>query len=75
MNTTAKTGIEFDQSDSEVLAVCHDCGGTWRAFAWSMADAEQRAAAHEERCHPGTVEVRKRIATRHAQRRYSAKQA
>ncbi len=66
------TGIEFDQSDTEVLLVCHDCKGTWRAFAWTMADAETRAAAHEERCHPGATIVRDRISKRHAQRRKRA---
>lgn len=63
-----KTGIEFDQSDREVLLVCHECGGAWRAFAWDMADAEQRAVAHEERTHPGNCTVRERIRTRHAMR-------
>lgn len=57
-------GIEFDESKSEVLMICHDCNGVWRAFAWTMADAERRAAAHEERCHPGTFEVRGRLASR-----------
>lgn len=62
-------GIQFDQSDTEVLLVCHDCRGTWRAFAWTVADAEQRAAAHEERCHPGIFTTRARLATRHAKRK------
>ncbi len=69
---TAKTGIEFDESDREVLMVCHDCKGVWRAFAWDMADAETRAIAHEERTHPGTRTVRDRIYTRHAMRRNRA---
>ena len=63
------TGIEFDQSDANVVLVCHDCRGTWRAFAWTMDDAEQRAIAHEERCHPGTRTVRDRVTARHTKRR------
>ena len=66
---STQTGIEFDRSDSEVLMICHDCAGTWRAFAWTMHDAEERAAAHEERCHPETDVVRKRIRSRHAMRK------
>ncbi len=62
-------GMEFDKSDTEVLIVCHDCNGTWRAFAWTMADAEARAAAHEERCHPSTTTFRQRISSRHAKRK------
>jgi uncharacterized protein (DUF427 family) len=67
--------IEFDKSDSEVLIVCHYCKGAWRAFAWTMDDAEQRAAWHEERAHPSVRLVRDRIATRHAKRRERAKLA
>lgn len=63
------SGIEFDQSDTEVLAVCHDCGGVWRAFAWTMDDAEARAVAHEERAHPGTKTLRDKISARHAMRK------
>lgn len=63
------TGIEFDKSDSEVLLVCHDCGGAWRAFAWTMEDAEARAMMHEARTHPGKTTLRDAIAARHAMRR------
>lgn len=69
---STKQGIEFDQGAREVLLICHDCAGVWRAFAWTMADAEARAIAHEERCHPGTGSVRDRIASRHAKRRKRA---
>lgn len=62
------TGIEFDQGASAVLLVCHDCQGTWRAFAWDMDDAERRAVAHEVRTHPGTYTVQERIRARHAMR-------
>lgn len=72
---TEKTGIEFDRSDSEVLMVCHDCAGTWRAFAWDMADAEQRASAHERRAHPELNEVRERVRKRHAARKIRASRA
>lgn len=65
---STKTGIEFDQSDREVLLVCHDCGGTWRAFAWDISDAEHRAAAHEARTHPGVNTITERIRARHAMR-------
>lgn len=65
-------GIEFDQSDTEVLLVCHDCKGTWRAFAWTMEAAELSAAEHEGRCHPGNDVLRKRLRDRHAQRRNRA---
>ena len=65
---SAATGIQFDEGVSEVLLVCHDCAGTWRAFAWDMADAEQRAIAHEARTHPGISNVRERIRARHAMR-------
>ncbi|GAA2841749.1 hypothetical protein FB468_2065 [Leucobacter komagatae] len=70
---TKKTGIEFDKSDTEVLLVCHDCGGTWRAFAWTLAEAEKSAQAHEERAHPGyTGGIRQRLDKRHAKRRERA---
>jgi hypothetical protein len=67
--TPTKTGIEFDASASEVLLVCHDCNGAWRAFAWDRPDAERRAAAHEERCHPGIQNTRGRISDAAAKRR------
>jgi len=73
--TEQATGFEFDESASEVLVVCNDCGGTWRAFAWTMGDAEQRAAAHEARCHPGIMTMRDRLAARHAMRRSRARAA
>ncbi|MBP1326728.1 hypothetical protein JOF28_001960 [Leucobacter exalbidus] len=63
------TGIEFDESTNNVLLVCHDCHGTWRAFAWDMDDAETRAAAHEERCHKESRIVRDRLIARRAQRK------
>lgn len=44
------TGIEFDQSDANMVLVCHDCLGTWRAFAWD--DGRRRAA---RRCTRGTL--------------------
>lgn len=72
MTTPAKTGIEFDASASEVLLVCHDCDGTWRAFAWTRAEAEERAAAHEERCHPGHYVTRKRRSDADSTRRRRA---
>lgn len=63
-----KTGIEFDQGVHEVLLVCHDCHGKWRAFAWDMDDAETRAIAHEARTHPGVSTVTERVRARHAMR-------
>lgn len=65
--------MTFDESDSEVLVLCDECRGTWRAFAWTMDDAETRAAAHEERCHPGITDIRDRISDRHAKRRKRAR--
>lgn len=67
------TGIQFDQSDTEVLIICHDCNGNWRAFAWTIDDAETSAAAHEERCHPESEgRIRTRLRKRHAKRRERA---
>ena len=72
MTTTERTGIEFDVSDREVLLVCHNCNGVWRAFAWTMAEAEAAAIAHEFRAHPGTVGVAHRVNDRHAKARKRA---
>ena len=70
---SAQTMFTFDKSDSEVLTVCNACSGTWTAFAWTMADAEARALAHEGRCHPGREDgMRTRLEKRHAARRKSA---
>lgn len=70
-----KQGIEFDEGAREVLLICHDCAGVWRAFAWTRDEAEQAAAGHEERCHPGTTTIRDRIAARHAMRKKRANAA
>lgn len=66
---STRTGFEFDQGAVEVLIVCHDCAGEWRAFAWSMGEAETRAAAHEKRCHPKRDGIGKLLTDRHAQRK------
>ena len=63
--------IIFDKSDNYVSVFCDACS-SWHAFAWDMEDAEHRAADHEERCHPGNVEVRHRVNARHAARRKRA---
>lgn len=45
--------IKIDRSDSSVVLVCLSCEGAWCGFAWDLADAHNRAVAHEQRTHPG----------------------
>lgn len=45
--------INIDSSTSLVVLVCEGCGGTWRACAWDISEAHDRAIAHEQRTHPG----------------------
>lgn len=47
--------INIDSSASLVVLVCEGCGGAWRACAWSVEEAHERAVAHEKRTHPGEV--------------------
>lgn len=49
--------IKIDCSDASVVLVCLTCAGAWRAFAWTRAEAYDRAVAHEQRTHPGTNEA------------------
>lgn len=62
------TKIIFDKSDRYIALFCSECT-SWHAFAWTRDEAEQAAASHEERCHPGEYETRQRISNRHATRR------
>lgn len=61
--------IIFDKSDRYISLFCTECTA-WHAFAWDRDDAEKRAGDHEERCHPGVREVRRREASRDTTRRY-----
>lgn len=45
--------IKIDISCSSVILLCQDCQ-VWHAFADTVADAHERAVAHENRTHPGT---------------------
>lgn len=66
--------ITFDRSDRYTLIVCDQCPH-WHAFAWDRDDAERRAAAHEESCHPGVRVIRSRSASRDTTRRARAQSA
>lgn len=50
--------IRLDFTQESVVIVCEPCVGVWVGFAFDKLDAWERAAAHEERTHPGTVQAR-----------------
>lgn len=59
---------KIDVSSSGILIVCTDCP-FWFAFAFDMADAQNRSCDHEERVHPGMNVAstrRSKWAARHA---------
>lgn len=61
--------ILIDESDCSIVLHCATCQ-VWFAFATNLDDAHERAAAHEQRAHPGEKAAqmaRQRHATREAQ--------
>lgn len=54
--------IRLDCTKDSVVIVCDSCG-VWHAFAFSKGEGWERAAAHEERAHPGEHQARNALST------------
>lgn len=50
--------MRLDFTQESIVIVCESCAGVWLGFAFTKLDAWERAAAHEERTHPGKVQAR-----------------
>lgn len=48
--------IRLDCTQVSVVIVCETCG-VWHAFAFSKLEGWERAAAHEQRAHPGLTQA------------------
>ncbi len=67
--------IKIDGSATLVVLVCESCDGAWRACAWAVGEAHDRAVAHEKRTHPGEHDAyQAREQWRRRERRAQARQ-
>lgn len=53
--------IRLDFTKESVVIVCESCVGVWVGFAFTKLDAWERAAAHEQRTHPGETQATKAL--------------
>lgn len=49
--------IKLDKSNELVVVYCTECGH-WRAAAWTVAEAHNRAVTHEQNVHPDSTQAR-----------------
>ncbi|NLA36890.1 MAG: hypothetical protein GX868_14565 [Actinobacteria bacterium] len=53
--------MRLDFTQESIVIVCESCPGVWFDFAFTKLEAWERAAAHEQRTHPGETQAAKAL--------------